>query len=127
MLFGVWSLLQPEAQEQVERPLTAAAPPELNPAARQALERHVAQLQERVDRLVLVVHAMWSLIAEKTNLTEADLLQRMNDLDAADGVVDGRVTRPPIRCSCGAMVNRKLHRCLFCGKEAPDAGTFDKL
>jgi len=86
-------------------------------------------IQERTDRLVLVTHAMWSLMSEKMGITEADLLKRLTELDAADGTVDGQVTvtTPPVRCSCGAMVCRKLNRCLFCGKPYQPASTFDTL
>jgi hypothetical protein len=126
ILFGVWSALQ-GGESQDEGPSGAGGTRDLEPVARQAVERQLAEAKERMDRLVLVVHAMWTLVSEKTGLTEAELLQRINDLDAADGVIDGRVVRPPMRCSCGAMVSRKMHRCLFCGKEAPDAGAFERL
>ncbi len=81
------------------------------------------QLQERLDRMALVVRAMWTLLAEKAGVTEEDLAKRVTDLDASDGTVDGRVTTRSFRCSCGAMVCRKFNRCLFCGKEYTDART----
>jgi hypothetical protein len=84
------------------------------------------EVEERLDRLVLVVHAMWSLVREKTNVTEADLLKRATELDAQDGTVDGRITRPPVPCSkCGAMICRKFNRCLFCGQEYSGGSALD--
>jgi hypothetical protein len=82
----------------------------------------------RLNRLVLVVHAMWSLLQEKTQLTEADLLKRATELDAQDGTVDGRITRPPVPCSkCGATVCRKFNRCLFCGQEYTGGTALDAV
>ncbi len=92
-----------------------------------AFERHYASTQERMDRLVLVTRAMWTLLTEKMGITEADLLKRLTELDAADGAVDGQVGLAPVRCSCGAMVCRKLNRCLFCGKPYEGGSTFDTL
>jgi hypothetical protein len=75
----------------------------------------------------LALHAVWTLVAEKTTLTEADLLKRINDLDAEDGTVDGRVAPARVQCSCRATVCRKFSRCLFCGKEYTGGRTFEAL
>jgi hypothetical protein len=121
IVLGVWQVLHGGSEESdagsrtrvVERP------------ARD--DRDYEALQERTDRLVLVAHAMWTLMAEKMGITDADLVKRMTDLDAADGTVDGRVTALLVRCECGAMVCRKLNRCLFCGKPYDAGSTFDTL
>ncbi len=118
ILFSIWDMLQrgnlemqPPATGAPEVPTTDSAP-------------RVYELQQRMDRMALVARAMWTLLAEKAGLTEEDLAKRITDLDAADGVVDGRVgTPPPVPCSCGAMVSRKFNRCLFCGKQYSGAGT----
>ncbi len=118
IVFSIWEMLQrgdfdmqPPATGAPEVPRTDSAP-------------RVHELQQRMDRMALVARAMWTLFAEKAGLTEEDLAKRITDLDAADGVVDGRVgTPPPFACSCGAMVSRKFNRCLFCGKQYSGAGT----
>ncbi len=118
ILFGIWDMLRnssadtgPRPGESPDRPATAPAPKEY------------LQVQQRLDRMALVVRAMWTLLAEKAGVTEADLARRITDLDASDGVIDGRVTTPPFRCSCGAMVCRRFNRCLFCGKQYADSQT----
>jgi hypothetical protein len=96
--------------------------------ARMGTLHGLALAQERVDKLVLLTHAMWTLLSEKSGMSEADLIKRVTDLDAQDGSVDGRITRPPVRCSkCGAMVCRKFNRCLFCGQAHTDDGAFGAL
>lgn len=91
-------------------------------AARKTVEREYSQVHQRMDRVVLMMHAMWSILEEKTNVTDADLLKRLSDLEAAT-----EAPREPIRCSCGAAINRRLHRCLFCGKEYQGAEPFETL
>ena len=97
-------------------------------AARETARSELQQLEARLDKLTLVVHAMWTLLREKTDLTDADVLKRVTELDAEDGTVDGRVTKPPVRCAkCGAMISRKFNRCLFCGERYTEGGAFDTV
>jgi hypothetical protein len=83
---------------------------------------------KRQDKLGLVCQAMWSLIQERTGLTERDLLDRVTELDLKDGVLDGKYTKPPVDCpKCGAKMSRKFNRCLFCGEEYSEGSAFDTV
>ena len=88
----------------------------------------VDQVNERVDRLLLVVDAMWSLLRE-SGWTDEQLKQRIEELDAADGVMDGRRTAKARRCTkCEAMVAADRITCAFCGAEMPSApGALDAI
>ena len=87
-------------------------------------------VEDRVDRLTLIVAAMWSLLEEQ-GLTEDQLHERIRTLDEADGISDGKMTPQPTTCaSCGAKVGAGLAACQFCGTTvAVDAqpGPFDKV
>jgi hypothetical protein len=97
-------------------------PAEAQRIARREAATQIQELASRVDKLTLVTHAMWTLLSERTNVTEEDLVRRVTELDGQDGSVDGKVTRPPQKCSCGAMVCTKFQRCLFCGKQYQGSG-----
>lgn len=100
-------------------PLTPSAPPEVPSTTR---------ADRRVDQLLLVVQAMWTLLQEKTGLTDAELLARVTELDTHDGATDGRITRAPVKCAkCGAAVARKFNRCLFCGEPYSEGSAFDTV
>jgi hypothetical protein len=93
-------------------------------AAHGAERTDVYDLHERIDRLVLVVAAMWSLLAEQ-GMTEDQLAARVAEMDQADGVSDGKLTRQPATClSCEAKVPADRDTCQFCGTpvggDAPD-------
>jgi len=89
------------------------------PRAGGASTEHVLDVDERVDRLLLVVAAMWSLL-EETGLTEEQLATRMTELDAADGRTDGKLTPATVTCAnCGAAVAGELPACQFCGTPVP--------
>ncbi|MGF1665601.1 MAG: hypothetical protein ACFCVC_04935 [Acidimicrobiia bacterium] len=72
-------------------------------------------VNERVDRLILVVDAMWSLLKD-SGWTDEQLRDRLRELDVIDGVEDGRRTARPSPCGgCGSMVEVGRSSCAFCG------------
>ncbi len=118
-LFSIIWQGQPQEDPTAEPLRVPGTPPEVAGAAR---------LDERIDQLLLVVQAMWTLVQEKTGLTDAELLARVTELDAKDGTRDGRITRPPVKCAkCGAAVARKFNRCLFCGEPYKEGSAFDTV
>jgi len=86
------------------------------------------QLENRVDQLVLVCMAMWSLLREKTDLSEEDLAARVQQIDLQDGSLDGKVKRELARCShCGRTLSRRHVRCLYCGTPRDAGDAFDTV
>jgi hypothetical protein len=79
----------------------------------------ILELRSRLDRLVLAIDAMWSLMEER-GFTAEDLKRRIDQIDATDGTVDGRRTPTPGTCGrCGAKVAAGLGACQFCGTDMP--------
>jgi hypothetical protein len=86
-----------------------------SPLPSRSLSGDLHDVNERVDRLILVVDGMWSLLKDR-GYTDAQLRERVEALDAADGHVDGRRTAAPVRCrSCDSMVQAGRPSCAFCG------------
>lgn len=85
-------------------------------------------INDRVDRLLLVVDAMWSLLRE-SGWTDEQLAQRIQELDESDGVADGRRTPQARRCpKCDAMVEPSRPACAFCGTAMDEApGVLDGI
>ncbi len=94
---------------------------------REATRDEIQALHERIDRLTLTCEAMWSLLASSGGFSEDDLIRAITELDGEDGNVDGRRTRGPQPCSCGAMVNHRLTACQFCGEPAPVQSVFGAI
>jgi hypothetical protein len=87
----------------------------------------IIDVNERVDRLILVVDAMWSLL-EEAGYTDDQLRDRIAQIDLADGVEDGRRTSLPSSCrNCGAKVAAGLEACQFCGTALPDPPPDDPI
>ncbi len=93
-----------------------------------AARADVEQLHLRFDRMLLVLDAMWELLGERTGVTEADLLAKVHEIDARDGVIDGRRTTLARRCSqCGAAVGNERDTCMFCGHPEPGRTGIDAI
>lgn len=92
--------------------LASAATRRSAPSVNEMLDIH-----ERVDRLILVVDAMWSLL-EESGYTDDQLRERIEQIDAMDGAIDGvrRHTATPCR-ECGSKVTVDATNCQFCGAE----------
>lgn len=90
--------------------------------------RTVQYFQDRLDKLILINMALWSLLKQETNLTEEDLLDRIKEIDLSDGVLDGKVRQTAIQCpQCGRTMSNKHHSCLYCGYVKEGSGAFDLL
>jgi len=91
----------------------------------QQAEQDFKRLQEQVEKLTLICMAMWSLIKEKTALTEQDLENRVHEIDLSDGVADGRVQTQVRECpQCGKTLSKRLQRCMYCGYQPPEQAAF---
>ncbi len=91
-------------------------------------KRDVAHLEDRLERLSLVCMAMWSLIQDKTKLTEDDLMERVKMIDLMDGVEDGKATRNVQKChACNRTMSARHRKCLYCGAEKLAQSAFDTI
>ena len=97
-------------------------------ASRKATEAAsgIRDVRERLDHLALACMAMWSLLREKTDLTEEDLMERAKQIDLADGKEDGRLKLGVLKCAqCERVMSHRHTRCLYCGADKLDVTAFD--
>ncbi|MCD4823709.1 MAG: hypothetical protein K8S55_03815 [Phycisphaerae bacterium] len=88
----------------------------------------VVYLEERFDKLLLVNAALWELLKERTNLTEDDLVAKVQEVDLQDGVADGKVTKVIKKCpKCNRTMSARHNKCLYCGAEELNKGAFDAV
>lgn len=91
-------------------------------------ESRVLSVDERVDRLSLIVEAMWELL-EESGFSEEALKAKVEEIDARDGRTDGKANRPPVRCrACGSSSPAGRPTCQMCGEPLPgDVDTFGSV
>ncbi len=83
----------------------------------------IEDLNERVDRLVMILRATLSLLEEQ-GITPERLMAKIEELDLQDGTDDDRMREQIVECpSCQSKVAPGLRNCQLCGTEVrPDTG-----
>ena len=75
-------------------------------------------IQCDVEKLFMLTEALWTILKEKHGCTDAELVQRVQEIDLRDGKLDGRVTKVNPDCpKCGRKLMGKRPVCLYCGAE----------
>ena len=92
------------------------------------LGRRLVELESRVDRLSLVNLALWTLLQERTDLTEEALLNKVQELDLQDGKLDGRMQSTVIDCpQCHRPLSQRHRKCLYCDYKLEVDDAFDGI
>ena len=69
----------------------------------------VDDLQSQLDRALMACEAMWTILRDKLNVTDLDLLNRINEIDLSDGKLDGKVNKSAVACpKCGRTMARRF-------------------
>lgn len=83
-------------------------------------EQKAEGLQQRLDNALLAMEAMWTLLRDRHQLKDDELVARMVEIDESDGILDGKVRRPPRACpQCRRTIPTRFPRCLYCGVVVP--------
>lgn len=95
-------------------------PPVPGPDPQAGAERAKAKaesVEQRLERALLTMEAMWTLLRDRLHATDDDLARRILELDESDGILDGKVRRPPKACPhCARTIPTRFPRCLYCGE-----------
>ena len=75
-------------------------------------------IQCDVEKLFMLTEALWTILKEKHGCTDAELVQRVQEIDLRDGKLDGKVAKVNPDCpKCGRKLIGKRPVCLYCGAE----------
>ncbi len=109
MFYGSTPLYQPRNQG----PSSTAR--DANARARET-EATLEYTQAHLERTMMICEALWTFLKEKHGYTDQDLVERVEEIDLRDGVLDGRVSASePTPCpNCGRNTSRKKMLCLYC-------------
>ena len=77
----------------------------------------VGELDSRLERTLLACEAMWTILRDKLGVTDEQLIERINEVDLSDGMLDGKVRKTPVSCPrCGRTISPKFPKCMYCGQ-----------
>lgn len=77
----------------------------------------ISELEEKVDRLSLICHALFEELQRATGYSETRLKEKMIEIDLRDGKRDGKFDPiTGVMCpDCGRRVTKKRSNCFWCG------------
>jgi hypothetical protein len=80
------------------------------------------QLEKRVAKQSLILHAIFHLFSEKQSITEEDLLNKVTQL------IDEKKGPSPKTCAkCDRVLSPKHDKCLYCGEFRQVGSVFELL
>lgn len=86
------------------------------------LAAQVTDLQQRLDRLTLVTQALFTVLEDRYNVTEADVTNQMEVIAAAHHAK----AAPKSLCrACGHEVVPRHGKCIYCGEPLGADSPFD--
>lgn len=90
-------------------------------------ELSAVSLRRDIEKLYLVVEALWAIVREATNLKDEDLQNLMRAIDEQDGKRDGRNAKNTaiVQCAkCGKTLLKGQTACAYCGEQIPNGTAF---
>jgi hypothetical protein len=77
----------------------------------------VQYLKSEVERLLMISEALWEFIKKDKGYEDQDLFDKVLEIDAKDGRIDGKVApEKPKKCpECSHTLPRRKPFCIYCG------------
>jgi hypothetical protein len=88
-----------------------------------AAEMRVRELEHRVERLALTCNAMWDLLRNQAGITDRQLQEKIQQMDAADGAHARNMLKCP---GCGRQISPRKGKCIYCGTACGNASAFEE-
>jgi hypothetical protein len=77
-------------------------------------------LERRTEALTLACQALWEILQDELNLSDAAILKKMQEVDLRDGSLDGRLTVDVTACpTCKRSNKASRTNCIYCGESLP--------
>lgn len=81
------------------------------------VQRQSDRLEARLDRALLACEALWTIVRDRLNVSEEELIQRVTEIDMSDGRLDGKARKSAVRCpKCDRTIAPRFGRCMYCGQ-----------
>jgi hypothetical protein len=81
-------------------------------------ELDLPAIERRLDRLTLIAQALWEILRDRAELQDAELIDKIAEIDLRDGTQDGKISRQILDCpACRRKVSNKRAFCLYCGAQ----------
>lgn len=115
MLDLIWDVWQQQRIGELEQKAQASG------AQVADVQERVRAVEQNVERLMTTTAAMWSLVKQRTGLTDQDLIVRVRKMEGEQAEGRGQA----VKCAkCGRTVPARKMMCLYCGAERQGTSPF---
>lgn len=87
----------------------------------------ISGVELKLNRLVLLNQAIWSLVKQQTSLNEADLMHEIKRLDMLDGRLDGKSAETKKCSQCSTVLAVGAMSCYHCGAQSSVNAAFHSV
>ena len=91
-----------------------------SPPSSEELESRLESVDSRLQQVTMLLEAVCELLVARGAVGEAELLEKLREIDLRDGIEDGRNVAPQVQV-CGKCGRTRVgqHRfCAHCGSDA---------
>ncbi len=119
LLFDLWQQREIQNTRQV-----AERASERNSQTRDDIH----SLSRKIETLALTNQALYEILRDHLGITEAQVIQKMKEIDRRDGSTNGMMNPVLASCrKCGRQVNTSMKKCIHCGEGVTEGHLFQKL
>lgn len=58
-----------------------------------SMKKRIDELESEVGQLTIIIEALLETMADRSIMTREELARKIGEIDARDGVIDGRITK----------------------------------
>ena len=91
-----------------------------SPPSSEELESRLESVDSRLQQVTMRLEALCELLVARGAVGEAELLEKLREIDLRDGVEDGRNVAPVVQV-CGKCGHSQLGQQRFCARCGSDA------
>ena len=124
-MFDLWDVFQQGQIDSTRRDVDSAKRDVKHTSAR--LQNESLRLESKLDNLAIICQALVEILRDKGGVTEEEILSKINEIDARDGRVDGKMTGRPVDCPrCNRATHTRQVVCMYCSAPLPGTTFVDK-
>ncbi len=124
-MYDLWDVFQQGQINSARRDAESTKRDVKHTSAR--LQNESLRLESKLDNLAIICQALVEILRDKGGVTEEDIHSKINEIDARDGRVDGKMTGKPVNCPrCNRVTHTRQVICMYCSTPLPGTTFVEK-
>ncbi len=88
-----------------------------------SIDDKIMAMEKKIELLSLLGQAMFEILRDRVQVSEQEIMEKIEEIDLRDGIKDGKMGNGLLKCNkCNRGYNTKLDKCLYCGNVNEGSG-----